>query len=69
MEQGVEVRGELETRLKEFDIEGYTRGVKKRDKLFEMIGLIATFLVLLFLFAIAVDLIIYWWVRIKDPKF
>ncbi len=69
MEQGIEVRGELETRLKEFDIEGYTKGVKKRDKLFEIIGLIATFFVLLFLFAIAVDLLIDGWVRIKDPNF
>ncbi len=69
MEQGIEVRGELEIRLKEFDIEGYTKGVKKRDKLFEIIGLIATFLVLLFLFAIAVDLLVDGWARIKDPNF
>ncbi len=34
-----------------------------------MIWLIATFFVLLFLFAIAVDLLIDGWVRIKDPKF
>ncbi|RME12052.1 MAG: hypothetical protein D6804_02160, partial [Aquificota bacterium] len=69
MEQSIEVKGELETRLKDFDIEAYIKGVRKRDRIFEAVGMIATFLVLLFLFAIAVDLLIDGWVRIKDPGF
>ena len=60
---------ELQERLKEFDIEAYTRGVKVRDKVFEIIGLISTFLVLTFLFAIILDLLIGGWARLTDPKF
>ncbi|MFN3471202.1 MAG: phosphate ABC transporter, permease protein PstA, partial [Aquificaceae bacterium] len=60
---------ELQERLKEFDIQSYTKGVKIRDKVFEVVGLIATFLVLTFLFAVSVDLLIDGWVRIKDPSF
>ncbi|MFN3598704.1 MAG: phosphate ABC transporter permease PstA [Aquificaceae bacterium] len=60
---------ELQERLKSFDIEGYTKSVKLRDKAFEILGLIATLLVLTFLFAVSVDLLIDGWVRIKDPTF
>ncbi len=60
---------ELQERLKEFDVEAYTRGVKVRDKVFEIIGLISTFLVLTFLFAIVLDLLIGGWARLIDPKF
>ncbi|MFN4318860.1 MAG: phosphate ABC transporter permease PstA [Aquificaceae bacterium] len=60
---------ELQQRLKEFDVQSYTKGVKIRDKVFEVVGLIATFLVLTFLFAVSIDLLIDGWVRIKDPSF
>ncbi|MCX8164024.1 MAG: phosphate ABC transporter permease PstA [Aquificaceae bacterium] len=69
MEQKLSLRKEADAKLKEFDIEAYTIGVKRRDKVFEIVGLLATFLVLLFLFAISVDLLIDGWVRIKDAKF
>lgn len=60
---------ELQERLREFDIQSYTKGVRLRDKAFEIVGAIATFLVLTFLFAVSVDLLIDGWVRIKDPNF
>ncbi|MFN3869865.1 MAG: phosphate ABC transporter permease PstA [Aquificaceae bacterium] len=60
---------ELQERLKEFDIQSYTRGVRLRDKVFEIVGLVATFFVLTFLFAVSLDLLIDGWVRITDPNF
>ncbi len=65
----MEVREELEVRLREFDAEGYTKSVRRKDKLFEVLGIVATLFILLFLFAIALDLLIDGWHRIKDPKF
>lgn len=59
----------LEAKLKEFDVEGYTQGVRKRDRLFEIAGLIATLFVLTFLFAVSVDLLIDGWIRLKEPGF
>lgn len=59
----------LEAKLKEFDVEGYTHGVRKRDRLFEIAGLIATLFVLTFLFAVSVDLLIDGWIRLKEPGF
>ncbi len=59
----------LEAKLKEFDVEGYTQGVRKRDRLFEIAGLIATLFVLTFLFAVSVDLLIDGWIRLKEPSF
>ena len=63
MEQSVEAK------LKEFDVEGYTQGVRRRDRLFEIAGLIATLFVLTFLFAVSVDLLIDGWIRLKEPSF
>ncbi len=59
----------LEAKLKEFDVEGYTQSVRKRDRLFEIAGLIATLFVLTFLFAVSVDLLIDGWIRLKEPSF
>lgn len=59
----------IEEKLKEFDIESYTAGVKRRDAVFEVLGMIATLLVMLFLFVIALDLLIDGWSRIRDATF
>ncbi len=60
---------ELQEKLSEFNIEGYVKGVRLKDKVFEIVGLIATFLVLTFLFAVSIDLLIDGWIRLKDPNF
>lgn len=60
------MRKESETPL---DIEAYVRGVKLKDKAFEIIGIFSVFLVLTFLFAVCVDLLIDGMVRIKNLQF
>lgn len=60
---------ELQSKLREFDIEAYIRGVKVRDKVFEIVGLISTFFALTFLFAISLDLLIDSWTRLINPSF
>ncbi|RMH80813.1 MAG: phosphate ABC transporter permease PstA [Acidobacteria bacterium] len=60
---------ETSQKLKEFDIDSYARSVRLRDRVFGVIGLVATFLTLIFLFTISVDLLIDGWSRIKDPAF
>ncbi|MCS6876211.1 MAG: phosphate ABC transporter permease PstA [Aquificaceae bacterium] len=69
MEAKIETKEEFRVKLKEFDTQSYAKSVRKRDKIFEVLGLISTFLVLLFLFTICVDLLIDGWVRIKDYSF
>lgn len=60
---------ELQTRLKEFDVESYTKGVKIKDKVFEVVGLLATLLAITFLFAVSLDLLMDGWIRLKNPNF
>lgn len=60
---------ELQAKLKEFDVEAYVKGVKRRDKVFEVVGLLATFFSLTFLFAVSLDLLIDGWARLKSPSF
>jgi len=62
-----------EVRLREelinFNVDYYATGVKVKDLIFKLLGAIAVFLVVTFLFAIAIDLLIDGWSRIIDPKF
>ncbi|MFN7064713.1 MAG: phosphate ABC transporter permease PstA [Aquificaceae bacterium] len=60
---------ELQAKLREFDSKAYSRSVKVRDKVFEVVGLISTFIALTFLFAVSLDLLMDGWVRIKGPSF
>ncbi|MCX8060150.1 MAG: phosphate ABC transporter permease PstA, partial [Aquificaceae bacterium] len=69
MEQSVELRKEIETRLKEFDVQAYTISVRRKDAIFEIVGIVATILVMLFLLVISLDLLIDGWTRIKDGSF
>ncbi len=63
----------LDVRLKEellkFNVASYIVGVKRKDFIFKLLGAVAVFLVLSFLFAVAIDLLIDGWSRITDPKF
>lgn len=65
----MEVADQLREQLRNFDEDSYVRSVKRWDRIYEIIGLIATFFTLTFLFAISLDLLIDGWSRIKDPSF
>lgn len=59
----------LREELTNFNVNSYVAGVKVKDLIFKFLGAIAVFLVVTFLFAIAIDLLIDGWSRIIDPKF
>lgn len=59
----------LTQELSRFDVESYTKGIKVKDIAFEVLGAIAVFFVLTFLFAVSIDLLIDGWKKIIDPKF
>jgi len=46
-----------------------TRNIKIKELIFKLLGALAIFLVVTFLFAVAIDLLIDGWSRIIDPKF
>ncbi len=55
--------------IKRFEIEKYVQGVKRADKVFEIIGIISLFLIITFLFSICIDLFIDGIERIMDKSF
>ena len=59
----------LREELTNFNVDFYATGVKVKDAIFKLLGAIVVFLVVTFLFAIAIDLLIDGWSRIIDPKF
>jgi len=63
----------VDVRLREeilnFDVNSYITRVKKRDIFFRLLGVLAVFFVITFLFAVAIDLLIDGWSKIIDPKF
>jgi len=59
----------LREELTNFNVDFYVAGVKVKDAIFKLLGAIVVFLVVTFLFAIAIDLLIDGWSRIIDPKF
>jgi len=59
----------LREELSSFNLDSYAASVKVKDLIFKLLGAIAVFLVVTFLFAVAIDLLIDGWSRIIDPKF
>ncbi|RMH03123.1 MAG: phosphate ABC transporter, permease protein PstA, partial [Aquificota bacterium] len=59
----------LAQELSKFDHDGYIKGVKKKEAVFQILGALAVFLVITFLFAVCIDLLLDGWRRVIDPKF